>query len=1230
TIYDSKGSEFNDVLLYDFFADSPASAADWRVVLNCMQNCPTPAPRFDELRHAIIQTELKFLYVGLTRARNRVWIWDSSDKSDPIRLLWSQRDLVNIEEPSEVAENLAVQSPEHAWRKRAYAFFQQKLYDLSISAFRRAGMKMEERIAEAFKARSEAEKLPSGHPARPKAWESAARAFDSSQELSSEDEQRRLRVMAAESYVEIPDYARAATLFLLLGQYTKAVLLFRKAGLVDNAMEVVLTQRAYVDPTVVKQTESIAKVFYTKRGELKKARALFRTPKDHAKFLEDLGLDNMLIEVYEDMQEFDKAAQVALRQGDELRAARLHLKSTDGRSRDRAMKSLLNKLWKHFTLDSVLRPDDSYVDEVIKVAQAVKNIDVNDRNEMEVFAAIHKEDRAKLKTAIPELLKAKRCASAVLAMEHYLRLRGFSSIRTHPYMNERPVGKLGDGIGSQAQSLEEVVSIINIYSRYSSELRSMFFNMKKSTQDREVQKLLHFRPLESVMDDDARQYVVLRSESPPLSVAAYAKSFKASAEGDVVSQEDMERVLLRSLSNRYNERMRDLHKLTIVARALRPCPLYPIGVACVREGGSGCRYDHSDIKALSSSFPIRVRAHLQIILLLDCMMPDYATVSSDDPSQTFGKKNMQRIWLERLFECLFPSCPALGSLPRLGKNVLVAHPSWLPVVQAWVKARLFLLNPQGVYFRAYMSSVINLSLLGSLLDAVDYSQYAYEAGCARYNFQTLLCRPNTRKTVVLDIFNCLTRIAHTPTALDNGVASIEHIAYLQELPVDINVLTTYIEQLTTFMSFHSRLCYRHSEHSSLLDNLILPRSWMIQGLACLTSITKNPPTLPRETFARLAEKLSYSILEILARMQGPSLSDATGSSLFYQNRVVGEARDHGRISFAISSLFRARLFRTLVILGYNLGQSQFQDWLVQHIFRTLWEPRPHDLYAKFVQSRSWVELKKALYESPLNVSSDQLCNLVFQTQPQKVNKVGGVSHILFSSQENLFSQMGFPDTAASMVSDSQRATVLQFNGEDTSSLEAPDSNDEGQYPASHDHKAKAVEVIGNAYKRHLKHQSSTKSGNRFFDLCLSRVNEGDGKAMPRAYAMAFLGPLPHLLAWFEEAMGTCASALKQQSLLLADESYDKYDDSFKIIAKLKPLRKDLKKLSKQLGPQSGLHSMGTLEALRKELEQVIPLKERVVMLLPSLSKAAHENYRLASLGLLIPVTSNSRDMEEGA
>ena len=74
------GLEFDDVLLYNFFGTSPASPAQWRVI---------QTKKVDSIKHRVIESELKRLYVALTRARHHIWLWDSSDIAEPmlVRLL---------------------------------------------------------------------------------------------------------------------------------------------------------------------------------------------------------------------------------------------------------------------------------------------------------------------------------------------------------------------------------------------------------------------------------------------------------------------------------------------------------------------------------------------------------------------------------------------------------------------------------------------------------------------------------------------------------------------------------------------------------------------------------------------------------------------------------------------------------------------------------------------------------------------------------------------------------------------------------------------------------------------------------------------------------------------------------------------------------------------------------------------------------------------------------------
>ncbi|CAE1296780.1 unnamed protein product [Acanthosepion pharaonis] len=105
TIFEAKGLEFDDVLLYNFFQDSQASK-EWRVVteflqelvksqtkdqsnnqenlleidMDVLQEANRPRPlAFNSNLHKILNSELKLLYTALTRARVNLWIFDADE-----------------------------------------------------------------------------------------------------------------------------------------------------------------------------------------------------------------------------------------------------------------------------------------------------------------------------------------------------------------------------------------------------------------------------------------------------------------------------------------------------------------------------------------------------------------------------------------------------------------------------------------------------------------------------------------------------------------------------------------------------------------------------------------------------------------------------------------------------------------------------------------------------------------------------------------------------------------------------------------------------------------------------------------------------------------------------------------------------------------------------------------------------------------------------------------------
>ncbi|KAG2108067.1 P-loop containing nucleoside triphosphate hydrolase protein [Suillus discolor] len=152
TLYESKGMEFDDVLLYNFFEDSAIDLSRWHIVLNGVDGRGY-APNFerDEARYAGVCSELKLLYVGITRAKKNVWIVDKSDRSEPMRKFWTSRNQIEnctlrtcVPHP--------VSTPEE-WAYFGHSLFSYKRYPQAIHCFERANLHRKAKVCEAYQLR---------------------------------------------------------------------------------------------------------------------------------------------------------------------------------------------------------------------------------------------------------------------------------------------------------------------------------------------------------------------------------------------------------------------------------------------------------------------------------------------------------------------------------------------------------------------------------------------------------------------------------------------------------------------------------------------------------------------------------------------------------------------------------------------------------------------------------------------------------------------------------------------------------------------------------------------------------------------------------------------------------------------------------------------------------------------------------------------------------------------
>ncbi|XP_070208314.1 TPR and ankyrin repeat-containing protein 1-like [Littorina saxatilis] len=182
TIYEAKGLEFDDVLLYNFFKDSQAKK-EWQIVLSYIDKLcsaaaenkdeetsssagglvcthedelrrrPTASRDFDEKKYKILNSELKHLYTAVTRARANVYIFDEDEeKRRPMFEYFKRLQLAESKDTlycsgGGAQDSFAKKSSPKAWEKRGTEFMNRKLYDIAADCYSNAGNELLRNIA---------------------------------------------------------------------------------------------------------------------------------------------------------------------------------------------------------------------------------------------------------------------------------------------------------------------------------------------------------------------------------------------------------------------------------------------------------------------------------------------------------------------------------------------------------------------------------------------------------------------------------------------------------------------------------------------------------------------------------------------------------------------------------------------------------------------------------------------------------------------------------------------------------------------------------------------------------------------------------------------------------------------------------------------------------------------------------------------------------------------------
>ncbi|CAB4428030.1 unnamed protein product [Rhizophagus irregularis] len=371
TVFEAKGMEFNDVLLYNFFTHSPARQK-WRLILSALDNHSKGIQTFSHEKHYILSSELKHLYVAVTRARQHLWIFDEdSELSEPIRIFWGKdgwdksgliKVIQSLEELNTLP-TLAKKSSSHDWNRKGKLFFERRQYELAKLCFSKSGNEMGFKLANAYNLQKIARSslASNSYEANVKSnFISAAKAFETcsrpvqaascykdigmNREAGDVYERWDMFEDAAYCYLEAKAFDKAGKCFEKAEKYTEAVVAYKDGSLYKEVVNLMQRHRERIDEKIFRRITRFVNIYYRRENNKvmsKAALSILSTHEEQIDLLRDHAPEELL-EVCEERGEYQDAAKELHLRGKFKEAADMFIRSNDEKDIIEALQCLLD------------------------------------------------------------------------------------------------------------------------------------------------------------------------------------------------------------------------------------------------------------------------------------------------------------------------------------------------------------------------------------------------------------------------------------------------------------------------------------------------------------------------------------------------------------------------------------------------------------------------------------------------------------------------------------------------------------------------------------------------------------------------------------------------------------------------------------------------------------------------------------------------------------------------
>ncbi|KAF7986147.1 hypothetical protein HWV62_38516 [Athelia sp. TMB] len=637
TLYDSKGLEFNDVLLYNFFQDSSAEFSKWRVVLNMMVSgeFPYSLPQFDDARHASICSEM----------------------------LWMKNGLIATCVPGDHVPQLATRSTKEAWSKKGRSFFINKRYLYAMEAYQKAGEDHNALIANAYYLRDEAQRTPiksgpRGDAASKSAFLNAANAFLACAAQAPAATIKYFK-SAADCFVKSGDDSRAADTYLKAGEYEVAAKLYRNVGRFEDAVNTIQQHPQRINAAVADSIMDVTRLVYLRDPESKHLTSackatLFSKPQDAIQFASDYELDVA-------------RAMLLLKEGKPAEAAEIHL--SEGRTEqaigilmthlkdrvctERAAQFAVRALWRHISFgvpvaDVIGDPLLGQWRHLAEKLACVSTITERHLDEVKMFQALITHRSQDLRRLGLKFNEENNKAAALLCLDHF-------------HSTSPPI--------CEANTVEEGIAILEPFLVYA-ELLHDAARIEDPSKSRTAQKLFAFMPSEEDLFTITGGTFLDRLKAP----------FSEENDKRTLLSKDLSVALKSGLSERLKVKVMEMHYLCRKAKIFLPCLNYLLGTCKTVD----CPRGHFGPAALTPRwYNDRVRLHMLQIQI-------FQQLHFIDIKRELGERTYL---LRRYYEALNPCVYYLGSRANLDLERTPAVQWARRVVNDWVKESIYTSNP---------------------------------------------------------------------------------------------------------------------------------------------------------------------------------------------------------------------------------------------------------------------------------------------------------------------------------------------------------------------------------------------------------------------------------------------------------------------------------------------------------------------------------------------------------